>query len=91
MVAALDAVEPGTSFFLYNSPHVAILLPSRDYHQFLMLSSTVTLGTEQLPHLAQGTADLVIVGTNDHREHEELFDQYPVSKRINQFLFLTKE
>ena len=86
----IHALNPESSFFLYNEPQAAMLLPSRKYYQYLSPRSHVILGADQLPVLTKGIPDIVIVSTDDYNMHPDLFVKYKTLKLVDSYLFLQK-
>ena len=90
-VAALEAIPHDSSVFLYNAPVAAALLPSKNYYQYLSLSSQASVGEEQLPLLLRGVPDVVIVGSDFYQKDAALFTHYKVERTVNQYHLLTKK
>ena len=90
-VAALEAIPHDSSVFLYNAPVAAALLPSKNYYQYLSLSSQASVGEEQLPLLLRGVPDVVIVGSDFYQKDAAFFTHYKVERTVNQYHLLTKK
>lgn len=87
---ALSHFTPTTSFFLYNTPEVAILLPSREYYQYLTPTAKVTIGEDELSALARGAADVVIVNSDTYTTHPDLFNRYHLKETVDRYAILQK-
>jgi glycosyltransferase involved in cell wall biosynthesis len=80
--AAFSRLDRHASFFIYNTPAMVILLPNRNYYQFIMphpngqSMGTDLVGLEELPLLAKGVVDYVIVPAATYKEHPEIFPNY---------------
>lgn len=83
------------SFFFYDAPEVAILMPNRNYYQYMLLvSSGGPYGTEFLDVIKNGIVDEVIVRT-DYIDGNKLFLEkykprekaykYTILRRINSY------
>jgi 4-amino-4-deoxy-L-arabinose transferase-like glycosyltransferase len=88
---ALKVIDPRANVFLYNSPEVAILLPSRNYYQYLSVSKRISLGAGSLAVLRSGLPDIVIVSAAEYQKNVALFSRYSVSKDVEQFKLLSKK
>jgi hypothetical protein len=91
LAAKIASYQPATSFFLYNIPEVAVLLPSRNYYQYLEPSEHRILGGDEVQTPRGGVADVVIVNDADYRQREELFSEYVLTARVNRYDFLEKK
>lgn len=91
MSAALAAISPDAKIFLYNTPEIAALLPTKNYYQYLTPLAYVQIGAAGLPALRAGTMDLVIVDDDTYTKEKELFNRYPVKKLIDRYDILQKE
>ncbi len=86
---ALGTLSTSTSIFIYNAPEIPLFLPSgMPYYQYLFLTPVVILGKEELPLVAQGVPDLVVVKEGaasqlDLSSYREIrvFDQYALWQR----------
>jgi len=59
---ALGTLSTSTSIFIYNAPELPLFLPAgMPYYQYLFLTPIVILGKEELPLVAQGIPDLVVI------------------------------
>lgn len=88
--AYLATLPEGASYFIYNSPEVAILLPSKKYYQFISPHPNQHIGEEVLPVLTRGGTDFVILTTEAYHTNKDLFKAYTEKGIINRFTFLEK-
>lgn len=91
LTAYIATLPKDASYFIYNSPEVAVLLPSRNYYQFLIPHPNQLIGQDQLPVLARGGADFVIIGTEAYHRDAALFGAYAERANVNRFTFLQKK
>ena len=90
LTAQIESFGPEASFFLYNTPEVAVLLPSRNYYQYLEPSGHLNFGADEVSVLQKGTADVVIVYDNTYRQREKLFSKYTLAESVNRYDFLKR-
>ncbi len=93
LAAALSALPSGASFFLYNVPEVAVVLPSKKYYQYLKPHETdeaEVYGRDQLPLLVKGNVDYVIVGHTFYDQHLETFSRYTLVQHANRYAILKR-
>lgn len=88
---ALSRLDPERSVFLYNVPEVAVLLPGKNYFQYLDPLPNVHIGDEQLAELYEGRVDTVIVGAEFAEQHPELFSLYQTSKIVDRYAILERK
>ncbi len=88
--AVLQPLGPQASFFLYNVPQVAVLLPSQKYYQYLPVTEHLIIGGDQLNALAKGVADFVIVDSDTYRAHLELYTRYHQYKTVDRYEILQR-
>lgn len=89
LTAALNSLPPGASIFVYNAPEAVILLPSRNYYQYIKPHPTIgILGTDALQAIANGTVDYILMNTEtvpnvDMSKYKPVqnFSQYTILKR----------
>lgn len=88
--AQIETYASTTSFFLYNIPEIAVLLPSRNYYQYLEPIEHVVLGGNNVPSPQEGLADVVIVDDGVYQLKQELFSSYSLKASVNRYDFLEK-
>ncbi len=91
--AYIASLDPSASFFLYNVPEIAVLLPSQNYFQYLQPHETKdseTLGVDTLPILASGQAEYVVVSDSFYRSNQSIFSAYGNLDHVNRYGFLKK-
>lgn len=88
--AHLATLPKDATYFIYNSPEVVILLPGRNYYQFISPHPNQLIGEGVLPVLVSGGADFVILGTEAYHRHPELFQAYVQEGSVNRYTFLKK-
>jgi len=91
LTAVLTQVGSGSKVLLYNAPDAAILLPTRNYSQYLKLSAQVTLGTSNLEQLSGGAYDVVLVPADQYTQTPAQFSKYKISHAVNQYDLLVKK
>jgi hypothetical protein len=70
--AYMATLPKDDTFFIYNSPQVAIFLPNQKYYQYYIPTPTVALGREGLSALSAGIPDIfVTVGEDKFNEFNE--------------------
>jgi len=85
---ALHALPSG-DFFLYNVPELAVLLPSREYRQFIA-TYPEQIGASQLPSLTKGVPRYVLATVDEYDKHRDLFSAYTQLKTADQYVLLEK-
>lgn len=91
MSAALAQIAPGTTLFLYNTPELAILLPSRNYYQYLSPLPKVIIGSELLDALLRGAPDMALVNSGVQKKDPELFKRYKIFKTVDRYDLLERK
>ena len=62
---AVGSISSSTSVFVYNVPEIPLFLPAGvPYYQYLFITPAVIIGEEQLPLIAGGVPDVVVIGEN---------------------------
>jgi 4-amino-4-deoxy-L-arabinose transferase-like glycosyltransferase len=90
MSAYLSTLK-GKSVFLYNTPELAILLPHREYYQYLSPLPNVEIGKEVLKTLVGGGADVVIVSSEALEKNSEIFGAYVRNGMVDRYAILQKK
>lgn len=90
LTAYLAGLPQGASYFIYNSPEVVVLLPNRNYYQFISPHPNQHIGEEELGVLARGGTDFVILSTGAYHTNTALFKAYTEKGVVNRFTFLQK-
>ncbi|MCC7500666.1 glycosyltransferase family 39 protein [Candidatus Nomurabacteria bacterium] len=88
LAALLHAYDSDTSFFIYNVPEVAILLPSKNFYQYIDAHARVQIGEEQLEVLRSGGADVTIVDKGLYEVRPGDFARYTLARSINNYRIL---
>ena len=85
----LSTLATSTSVFIYNAAELPLFLPAGvPYYQYLFLTPIVIIGKEELPLIAQGVPDVVVLkgdsasrlDLSSYREIRE-FNQYSLWKK----------
>lgn len=84
----LQEIMGDQTVFFYNVPELVILLPHRNYYQFLHPHKSLRLGEEVLPILAAGEADVVLATIPVYESEPDLFASYEESERMNRYVVL---
>jgi hypothetical protein len=90
MSTTLQTISPEKKVFLYNVPELAILLPSKNYYQYLTPLPRIEIGSSALPTLTKGEADLVIVDSDIYTKNPDVFAKYHVQKQVDRYEILQK-
>lgn len=90
MSAALAALPPESSFFLYNVPEIAVLLPNANYYQYLEPHPSQHIGEQELPLIANGNVDYVIAPRDAYTTQEAFFARYALDTNISRYDILKK-
>ncbi len=80
---------PDASFFIYNVPEIAILLPSRAFYQYIDAHAAVQIGEEQLPQLYSGAVDVVVVDKVLYATRPDEFAAYKLQHSVGGYRILT--
>ncbi len=86
--AYLSSISHSEIVFLYNVPEVAILLPSRNYHQYLIPHPGQIIGGEELSLIEKGGADLVIINRETYENNTAPFAKYRVRGTVSRYAIL---
>jgi hypothetical protein len=89
--AALAALLPNTSVYLYNVPELVILLPTREYFQYVSPLPTVIIGSSTLPVLLGGNTDIAIATADAYQAHAELFSHYAPIQTFDRYIMLKRQ
>ncbi len=87
--AALSPLQ-GRSFFIYNVPQLAVLLPTEDYYQYISITDQLKIGEEELAMLQSGAADYALADTDAYQANLGLFSRYEPYKTINHYEILQR-
>jgi 4-amino-4-deoxy-L-arabinose transferase-like glycosyltransferase len=90
VTAALHALNPQSSVFLYNTPELAVLLPSKNYYQYLDPLPNVHIGEKWLSVLKEGSAQIVLVEGTTHEKNKKLFSHYQIVGTADRYSILQK-
>jgi 4-amino-4-deoxy-L-arabinose transferase-like glycosyltransferase len=90
LTAELRAIGGSKSFFLYNVPQAAVLLPTENYYQYLPVTDSLVIGADALPVLEKGGADFVIAETATYDAHKDVFAQYRLYKTVGKYQILQR-
>lgn len=88
--SALSALGKESSFFLANVPEVAILLPSRNYYQYIDVAPDLRLGADQMPVLEKGIPLYVLLLPDTYTANPEIFARYHEHSQVGKYLVLIK-
>ena len=86
--AAFSSLKKGASYYLYNSPQVAVLLPSQNFYQYLPITEDIVLGAETLPVLAAGGTDYVVVDADAYAKDIGRFSRYRPLSSVERYEIL---
>ncbi len=64
------------SIFIYNSPATVVFLSTNNYYQYLQPTDAIGYGNEEIPALAEGIPDDVLVPPDVFAQHPEKFTLY---------------
>jgi 4-amino-4-deoxy-L-arabinose transferase-like glycosyltransferase len=87
---ALASLGTSKTFFIYDVPEVAVLLPSWNYYQFLQPHPGLIYGEDELALLARGVPDIVIVSPSAYAAHANLFTRYAAPETVGGYDLLIK-
>ena len=85
----MSTLDQHATFFLYNVPEIAVLLPSRNYYQFIATFPSA-IGDEGVALLAQGGARYVIVTAANYVANAQVFSQYRRIGKVSKYDFLER-
>ena len=88
--ATLRSLPAGGSIFLSNVPVLGILLPSENYYQYLEPHPNQKIGAEELPLIAQGIPQYVVLMQNYYAGHEKDFAMYEKLRNVDRYVILTR-
>jgi hypothetical protein len=88
--AALQALPKDSKILLYNVPELAILLPGRNYYQFLKPHPEQLIGEEGLSKLAAAEPDLVLVTDATYKAEPNVFYQYRAREAAGRYTILER-
>jgi 4-amino-4-deoxy-L-arabinose transferase-like glycosyltransferase len=80
-----------TSVFLYNTPELAIMLPSKNYYQYLTPLPEITIGEESFAALEAGVPDIVIVTSELYTSSDPQFRAYRATRAVDRYTILEKK
>lgn len=90
LTSALDSLPPSASVFVYNIPEVVILLPSRNYYQYIKPHPTIgILGADALQVIANGTVDYIIMNTGTVSDVD--MSKYKPVQNFSRYTILKKQ
>ena len=87
---AFRSLPAGESVFIYDAPELAVLLPSRNYYQYIAPHPDYLIGSDELSHIAKGDVPYVILKTADYRAHAADFARYAPYETANRYTILKK-
>lgn len=90
MQNALRPLTEDESVFFYNVPELVILLPHRNYYQFLEPHPNGLIGEEELGILAKGEPDIVVATNATYTARPKLFSAYSVIKSLGRYVLLRR-
>lgn len=86
---ALVSLTPATRIFIYNVPEAVVLLPSRDYYQYIKPHPTIgILGAESLHVIANGNVDYILMNTGAALDVD--MSKYHLLQTVNRYSILKK-
>lgn len=88
---ALAVLPENESVLFYNVPEIVILLPHRNYYQFIAPHPDNLIGDEQLERLKEGTVNMVIATRAVYEKAPENFFGYSESESIGHYLILRQK
>lgn len=90
MQNALRPLTADESVFFYNVPELVILLPHRNYYQFLEPHPQGLIGEEQLGALERGEADIVVATNATYTARPERFSAYSTVESLGRYVLLRR-
>jgi 4-amino-4-deoxy-L-arabinose transferase-like glycosyltransferase len=91
VTTALATIDKQSTIFIYNSPETVILLPTRNYYQYLSPLPNVHIGESKLNVLKNGEADLALTDTETYKKEPGLFSRYIKSHEFDRYILLKKQ
>ncbi len=88
--AYFSQLDPSKTVFLYNVPEIAIFLPSQDFYQYLNPHVNQGFGADELPLLAAGAPDTVVVNSDTYDAEQSEFTKYSIKDHIAHYLVLAR-
>lgn len=88
--AALAELPKSSSIFLYNLPELAVLLPSRNYYQYLEPAPGMAIGAGELAVLQKGVATFAVVSPKVYAANPALFAAYQPFENVSGFEILKR-
>ncbi len=79
------------SIFIYDSPEIVIFLPHQNYYQYLEITGSLLIGQEQIPKIAAGIPDFVVIKSGALPATKPLFTHYIISGNIDRYTILQKQ
>lgn len=78
------------SVFLYNTPELAIMLPTKNYYQYLTPLPEITIGENSLVSLRNGVPDVVIIASEAYASNPN-FIAYKPMQNIDRYTILQRK
>jgi hypothetical protein len=90
LYAAVQALPPESSYFLYNVPAAAVFLPTREYYQYVVPHPRLSVGKDMLPILAAGISDILITDEKGWAAASTTMARYTIVETIDSIVIATR-
>lgn len=91
MIEYFSTFPPTKSIFVYNSPAAVIFLPTKNYYQYIQPTEAISYGEEQLPLIAEGIPDAILIAPDAFEREKARFDRYEESGNAAAYLILERK
>jgi len=89
LTAYFDALPSSTQVFLFHAPEVATFIHGENYSQYFEVVYFLdAFGKDQLPRLAAGEPDLVIVSVDEKQKADPYLDRYSLQTTLDEGRYL---
>ena len=83
-----ESIPAGDSVFVYQAPELVTFLKNDNYYQYMEVTTTIHSGSEVLPILAGGKANVVFANRDIYAAHPELFIKYGTPQNVDRYVAL---
>lgn len=88
---AIFALPTDATYYLYQSPELALFLPTNNYYQYLEVTKTIVIGYNTLAVLKEGKVPFVLTNSEHVEKNKGLFEKYKVKGTAERYFILEKK
>jgi hypothetical protein len=83
-------VRNGETLLLYQVPEFVIFLKNNNYYQYMEITPTIQIGTENRSLIASRFFDKILINSSAYQNTDPLFFGYQEERAFDSYLLLKK-